>query len=513
MSPYAERLVDRLHDAEEDLKREVKAQQRQWRYRVHRGRVWFDKELRETHRKLRQSIPAYILEGSLLSLLTAPVIYSLLLPLVMLDLWVTLYQWICFPIYGVARVPRRRYFALDRHKLAYLNGIEKVNCTFCSYANGLIAYVREVAARTEQSGARSNTLAQFRSRMAATTCSSTTATPSVIDTTWGPCVTRCAVPRLERIGAMHRAAAIVSDSERQATSHVAWLSWLLGAALLVAVIAAALHFSEERAFVRVAQETEPWWLAVAVLLQAGTYIAQGGIWRLAGRATACPLSRWTAVELSLAKLFADQALPSAGLSSSILIAKALERRQFPSAAVKASVLINIASYHLAYVFALAGALSVLTWHGQGNALVVVTAMLFLLFSIGLSLMILAMAGRPLERVVPYARRLPLVQTTLAFLRGADGRLVRNPRVLGTAIGLQGAIVLLDAATVWTLIGALGVSAPVTGVFASFMIASPSARSGLSFAGSACSRRPRFPRCAWPVWISRSRSRPPCCSVV
>lgn len=150
MSPYAERLVDRLHDAEEDLKREVKAQQRQWRYRVHRGRVWFDKELRETHRKLRQSIPAYILEGSLLSLLTAPVIYSLLLPLVMLDLWVTLYQSICFPIYGVARVPRRRYFALDRHKLAYLNGIEKVNCTFCSYANGLIAYVREVAARTEQ---------------------------------------------------------------------------------------------------------------------------------------------------------------------------------------------------------------------------------------------------------------------------------------------------------------------------------------------------------------------------
>jgi hypothetical protein len=47
-------------------------------------------------------------------------------------------------------VPRRPYFTVDRHKLAYLNGIEKLNCTFCSYANGLIAYVREVAARTEQ---------------------------------------------------------------------------------------------------------------------------------------------------------------------------------------------------------------------------------------------------------------------------------------------------------------------------------------------------------------------------
>jgi hypothetical protein len=57
---------------------------------------------------------------------------------------------VTFPVYGMTRVPRWRYFAIDRHKLAYLNGIEKVNCTFCSYANGLIAYVREVAARTEQ---------------------------------------------------------------------------------------------------------------------------------------------------------------------------------------------------------------------------------------------------------------------------------------------------------------------------------------------------------------------------
>lgn len=121
-----------------------------WHYRVERGRVWFDRELRDVHRKLRQSIPAYVLEGDVLNLATAPVIYSLLLPLIVLDFWVTVYQSVCFPIYGIARVPRRRYFAIDRHKLAYLNGIERVNCTFCSYANGLIAYVREVAARTEQ---------------------------------------------------------------------------------------------------------------------------------------------------------------------------------------------------------------------------------------------------------------------------------------------------------------------------------------------------------------------------
>lgn len=86
----------------------------------------------------------------LLNLATTPIIYSLLLPLVLIDVWVTAYQRTCFPIYRIDPVRRRRYFAFDRHTLAYLNAIEKIHCTFCAYANGVIAYVREVAARTEQ---------------------------------------------------------------------------------------------------------------------------------------------------------------------------------------------------------------------------------------------------------------------------------------------------------------------------------------------------------------------------
>jgi hypothetical protein len=84
------------------------------------------------------------------TVLTAPVIYSLAVPFVVMDAWVSFYQAVCFRAWGIARVRRSRYFAIDRHKLAYLNGIEKLNCLFCSYANGLIAYVREIAARTEQ---------------------------------------------------------------------------------------------------------------------------------------------------------------------------------------------------------------------------------------------------------------------------------------------------------------------------------------------------------------------------
>jgi hypothetical protein len=149
-SAYVEHLARRLREAEEDLAREVEQQQVRWHYRLNRGRVWFSDEMRQAHGRLKQSIPAFVWHASPLNLLTAPVIYSLLLPLVLLDTWVTIYQWVCFPIYGMSVLRRRDYFIIDRGKLAYLNAIEKANCTFCSYANGLIAYVREVAALTEQ---------------------------------------------------------------------------------------------------------------------------------------------------------------------------------------------------------------------------------------------------------------------------------------------------------------------------------------------------------------------------
>ena len=106
--------------------------------------------LREYHRRYRARLWSYVLLGDALTALTAPVVYSLAIPFVALDAWVSLYQAICFRAWGMARVKRRRYVVVDRHKLAYLNGLEKLNCLYCSYANGVIAYVREVASRTEQ---------------------------------------------------------------------------------------------------------------------------------------------------------------------------------------------------------------------------------------------------------------------------------------------------------------------------------------------------------------------------
>jgi hypothetical protein len=139
-----------IEQLERALETEVAHARDRWRYRIEAGRVRFERDVHLAHQRLKQSIPSFIRESDPLSLLSAPVIYSLIVPIALIDLWITLYQAVCFRMYGIARVRRSAYIVVDRQHLAYLNAIEKLNCMYCGYANGVLAYVREVAARTEQ---------------------------------------------------------------------------------------------------------------------------------------------------------------------------------------------------------------------------------------------------------------------------------------------------------------------------------------------------------------------------
>src|ERR1035438_1773221 len=102
------------------------------------------------HRRLKTSSWKHLRNTRLLVILSSPLIYACVLPFLMLDASVALYQLVCFPIYGIPKVRRKDYLIFDRGKLAYLNTIEKVGCIYCSYANGLLAMIVEIAARTEQ---------------------------------------------------------------------------------------------------------------------------------------------------------------------------------------------------------------------------------------------------------------------------------------------------------------------------------------------------------------------------
>jgi hypothetical protein len=148
--PPVDRLKEAIRSLETELDAELSERRAALRYRVERGRVIFDREVLARHRQMRVRLKDFLAAARPMVILTAPVTYALILPFALMDLCVTLYQAICFPVYGIARVRRRDHIVIDRQHLAYLNGLQKLNCVYCGYANGLISYVREVAGRTEQ---------------------------------------------------------------------------------------------------------------------------------------------------------------------------------------------------------------------------------------------------------------------------------------------------------------------------------------------------------------------------
>ena len=107
-------------------------------------------EFLRQQKRYRIGLLRFLLRSNLLDILSAPIIYSGWIPFLLMDLFVTVYQMICFPVYRIPKVKRSDYLVFDRGDLPYLNLIEKFNCFYCSYGNGVAAYTREVAARTEQ---------------------------------------------------------------------------------------------------------------------------------------------------------------------------------------------------------------------------------------------------------------------------------------------------------------------------------------------------------------------------
>ncbi|MBT3407760.1 hypothetical protein HOK68_04585 [Candidatus Woesearchaeota archaeon] len=82
-------------------------------------------------------------------LFSGPLIWSILIPSVILDIWIEIYHRICFPLCGIDYVPRSRYIKIDRYKLSYLDFLEKIECTYCGYINGLFQYWTMIAAESE----------------------------------------------------------------------------------------------------------------------------------------------------------------------------------------------------------------------------------------------------------------------------------------------------------------------------------------------------------------------------
>lgn len=152
MAEIEEHLHRRIKTLEDELQIALEEKERAFRYFWVKGKAKFQEETLSQHKKLKSWLPSYILHSRFLAVITAPLIYIGFFPFLFLDAFLAIYQGVCFPIYGIPRVIRADYLIFDRGRLKYLNLVERLNCAYCSYANGLCAYVTEVAARTEQHG-------------------------------------------------------------------------------------------------------------------------------------------------------------------------------------------------------------------------------------------------------------------------------------------------------------------------------------------------------------------------
>lgn len=150
MNDDIQRLVQQLADLEEELRQKLYDQETRILYRLEGSRVEFESGIREAHEKMRAKLMPWLSQSNWRSYASAPFIYSLIIPFGLLDLFVSVYQAVCFPLYRIPKVKRSRYVVIDRRHLRYLNSVQRFNCSYCGYVNGLIAFVREIASRTEQ---------------------------------------------------------------------------------------------------------------------------------------------------------------------------------------------------------------------------------------------------------------------------------------------------------------------------------------------------------------------------
>jgi uncharacterized membrane protein YbhN (UPF0104 family) len=256
-------------------------------------------------------------------------------------------------------------------------------------------------------------------------------------------------------------------TDRKKKAGARWISWLFGLAILVAVALFVAYRSEEQEFARLVAHAQPPWLLLGLLLQLGTYIADARIWqRIIVRAgISRPL--WSYMSLSLAKLFMDQVVPSGGISGTLLVVRALDRRGIPRGTSMAAIVVDLMSYYAAYVVALVIALGVIWIRGDLTLFIILPAAIFAPVAAGIpTVLSLVSHGRTLPQ---WIQRLPIVGSGLRALAEATPGIAHDSSLIARCMGLQGAIFLLDAGTLWSMLCALGLSVHPAQVFASFML--------------------------------------------
>lgn len=263
------------------------------------------------------------------------------------------------------------------------------------------------------------------------------------------------------------------------------MSWLFGLLVLATVVLVAAKFSELERFTEIARNAEPAWLLVAFVLQALTYVCAAGVWQGTLWRAGEHRSFGSMVPLGLAKLFADQALPTGGIGGTVLVVAGLERRGISRPVGMAALLIGLVSYYAAYLTAVVAALAILYRSHALDRAMIAAAALFVLVAAGIPTIVL-LARRwlrsdnhsgPVTTLNRWLERVPGYSTLTQAVSQAPTSLLRDPPAFVIGFALQLMVFALDAGTLWVMLAAIGAETSPAIAVAAFVMASLAATVG------------------------------------
>lgn len=142
-------LIHEIEEMKKQLSQEIDEHNKNTTYEIHNGYVKFQQDVLERQRENMKHLLVYFKEVPLIHFLVAPLIYAMVIPAIFLDMILFVYQQVVFRVFKFQFIKRSDYIVYDRHFLQYLNPVEKLNCIYCSYFNGLMHYAAAIASRTE----------------------------------------------------------------------------------------------------------------------------------------------------------------------------------------------------------------------------------------------------------------------------------------------------------------------------------------------------------------------------
>jgi hypothetical protein len=149
MNDKIREMLEEIEAMKLKLSEEIDKQESHISYEIKNGYVTFEQEVLAKQRENMKNLLSWFREVPLLHLLSSPLIYAMIIPAILFDIILFVFQQVVFRIYKFKFIKRSNYMIFDHQYLGYLNPIEKLNCLYCSYFNGLMLYASAIAGRTE----------------------------------------------------------------------------------------------------------------------------------------------------------------------------------------------------------------------------------------------------------------------------------------------------------------------------------------------------------------------------